>query len=776
MEQLGADRLAEFDEIILMNSTFFGPVGTFDDLFADMSSRDVDFWGITEHGFAETHPFDHTISMDGHLQSHWLAVRRSMFTSADWATYWGEMPMITSYRASVTEHESRFTGYFEQRGHRHAVAFPASDYDTSHPVMNNIVEMLHDGCPIVKRRTFFHNPMYNEHFAIDGRRVSQAMEALGYPMDMLFANLARTSKPRALVTNLGLLEVLPEVDLGYDRDKPLRVVAVAHIFYPDMTDEIVDRFDFLPGDYDLVVTTSDDDKRDEISKVLAARGRPADVRVVGSNRGRDISAFLIECRDVIESDDYDLVVKLHSKKNVQDSANIGELFKRHLFEGLLASPGYAANVLRLFQQQPTLGMVFPPAVPHRLPDARPLVVPQQGPGGGGGGQAGHPGAVRRHDAPLAERQHVHRPSGDAAPPRCGRLLVRGLPRRVGVRRRGAQPRPRAPDELLGAQHRAPRPRGHGCRPHGDQLQVPGVPRHLHRRAAAGVPQRADPQDQAPQAVQGPWPAAGRREVRHGSAGPARPAQAGVARVSAGTATEATRFPTVASEFDSRANSIGFFRWLLAFSVIFSHAGPLAGFYGQEDLGVQISDEQSLGGVAVAGFFFFSGFLITRSRRSSGLVRYFWRRCLRIMPAFWTALLLTAFVLAPIAWVREKGSIAGFWSADVDSPFTYFFQNMFLVLDQRNIAGMGESVPYAKLGGYDWNGSAWTLQLRVQGLHPRRCHRHPRPGRQPLGGDRVRRGDHRRQRAALVGGREPRSTGSPAWPRSAAASSWPTPTT
>ena len=50
-------------------------------------------------------------------------------------------------------------------------------------------------------------------------------------------------------------------------------MAVAHIFYPDMTDEIVDRFDFLPGDYDLVVTTSDEDKRDEISKVLAARGR-----------------------------------------------------------------------------------------------------------------------------------------------------------------------------------------------------------------------------------------------------------------------------------------------------------------------------------------------------------------------------------------------------------------------------------------------------------------------------------------------------------------------
>jgi peptidoglycan/LPS O-acetylase OafA/YrhL len=174
-----------------------------------------------------------------------------------------------------------------------------------------------------------------------------------------------------------------------------------------------------------------------------------------------------------------------------------------------------------------------------------------------------------------------------------------------------------------------------------------------------------------------------------------------------------RLRTVGNSFSTRANTIGFFRWLLAFSVIFSHAGPLAGFYGQEDLGTQLSDEQSLGGVAVAGFFFFSGFLITRSRARTGMIRYFWRRVLRIMPAFWCALLLTAFVLGPIAWVKEQGAISGYWNAPSDSPLTYVFQNMFLVLNQRNIAEMGTSLPYAKIGGYDWNGSAWTLQYEFK---------------------------------------------------------------
>ncbi|MFC7580144.1 acyltransferase family protein [Schaalia naturae] len=173
--------------------------------------------------------------------------------------------------------------------------------------------------------------------------------------------------------------------------------------------------------------------------------------------------------------------------------------------------------------------------------------------------------------------------------------------------------------------------------------------------------------------------------------------------------------TVGQAFNPRSNSIGFLRWLMAFLVIFSHAGPIGGFYHGEDLGVQISDEQSLGGVAVAGFFFFSGFLITRSRMGRSTIwRYLWRRCLRIFPAFWTALLLTVGVLAPIAWIHGGGTLHGYLHPDKESPLTYFVSNMWLHLGQRNIAGMGSQLPYAvNHGAYDWNGSAWTLEYEFR---------------------------------------------------------------
>ncbi|KIC59578.1 peptidoglycan/LPS O-acetylase OafA/YrhL [Microbacterium sp. AG790] len=163
-------------------------------------------------------------------------------------------------------------------------------------------------------------------------------------------------------------------------------------------------------------------------------------------------------------------------------------------------------------------------------------------------------------------------------------------------------------------------------------------------------------------------------------------------------------------FDPRRNAIGFLRWFLAFLVIFSHAGPIAGFYGGKDLGTQWSNEQSLGGVAVCGFFFLSGFLISRSKMGrTTTIRYFWHRFLRIYPGWFLALLVTAYIFAPLAWFHEKGTWAGFWDATSESPFTYFSSNVTLVLKQINIAGMGTNLPlYVDHGILDWNGSAWTL--------------------------------------------------------------------
>jgi lipopolysaccharide biosynthesis protein len=364
LEHVG-DAISEFDEIILTNDTWFGPVRPYGPVLARMASRPVDFWGLSDHAREEPNPFTRKGVLHYHLQSFWIAVRRSMFLSEAWRAYWRDLPAMPDYFDAVLKHEAVFTHHFATRGFHHDVAFPSADYPTDHPALFNPDLLLADGCPVLKRRPFFHYPPFLDRHAVIGRDIAKEVESYGYPVAMMWKNLARNVAPKILNADAGMLEVLPDVDVSSGSARALRIVAILHIFYTEMTDEMLDRVDTLPGAYDLVVTTPDADRAKTIADIIARRprdGRSVDIRVVASNAGRDQSAFLIGCRDILLDGGYDLVVKLHSKKTPQDGFNIGRHFKEQQFGNLLDSPGYTANLLALFQREPGLGLVYPPMI------------------------------------------------------------------------------------------------------------------------------------------------------------------------------------------------------------------------------------------------------------------------------------------------------------------------------------------------------------------------------------------------------------------------------
>lgn len=365
LRHLGWDHMGDYDELVLFNYTFFAPIHPWAGLFERTDKWDTDFWGITEHDEVRPHPFLPKLVMPRHIQSHWIAVRSSLSTTKDWRTYWEDMPPIESYNDSIQWHESRFTGYFNALGYRHEVAYNVDDYPSANPVFDNASLLLQDGCPILKRRNLFHNPLHLDRFAIIGADMLEQARAAGYDTDLILSNLARTSKPRDLVTNAGLTWVVPQSasEETYAAAATQKVLAVAHIFYADMAEEILQRLSVLPKGYYLVATTSNEENQAQIRAVMERYGVEGEVRVVASNRGRDIGAFLVDCNDVLASGKWDIVVKIHSKKSVQDDYNAAQLFKTHLYDNLLNSRAHVANILAEFAAHPSLGMVLAP-LPH----------------------------------------------------------------------------------------------------------------------------------------------------------------------------------------------------------------------------------------------------------------------------------------------------------------------------------------------------------------------------------------------------------------------------
>ncbi|WP_052226300.1 acyltransferase family protein [Microbacterium mangrovi] len=148
-----------------------------------------------------------------------------------------------------------------------------------------------------------------------------------------------------------------------------------------------------------------------------------------------------------------------------------------------------------------------------------------------------------------------------------------------------------------------------------------------------------------------------------------------------------------TRFDARRNSLNAIRLGLAVMVIVAHSWPLSGRAEPQFVG----EYNEPGAWAVAGFFVISGYLITMSRDRTSLGPFLWRRFLRIYPGFLVAIVLTAFVLAPVsALVTGEYSFA--------PAIEYVVKNLALYNLTFDIPGTLASAPFPGA----WNGSLWTL--------------------------------------------------------------------
>lgn len=368
IESVGYDRLAkDYDEAILLNYTFFAPIFPFSELFDEMSERECDFWGISEHDEMVPNPFTGVGVLPRHIQSHFIAVRKKMLGSLEFKKYWQDMPMIKSYTDSVLRHESRFTNHFESMGFVSSVYINNDDYPSAYPTFIDVKQTIENRSPILKRRLFFHDPMWLDINCVDLRGTIETIEKTSdYDLALVNQNINRTVKPRVLYTNLEQLRIVPDNYLSPEytdiiSNEP-KIAVIAHVFYSDMWEEIYDYIKNIPYKYDLYISTSSDEDADILKEKTESIGSPVDIRVVEENRGRDMSSLFITFKDIGVSDKYDYVCRVHSKKSPQNGFSRADSFKKHLYQNLLGSPEYISNLIGLMNKNSDIGLVFPPLV------------------------------------------------------------------------------------------------------------------------------------------------------------------------------------------------------------------------------------------------------------------------------------------------------------------------------------------------------------------------------------------------------------------------------
>ena len=372
----GLERIAfndghTYDEVLMVNHTCYGPIYPFTELFDTMEKRDCDFWGVTAHMEMGPDPSTGSGRLPYYIHTNFMAVRSKMLSSPAFREYWKALSAEPANEEASKGHEAIFTEYFTKLGFESDTYLDCRKYSTHYPALLDIDEMLIDRNPLLERRAFFHDPRFLEYYAADLPRALQVMaRTSAYDPALIWRNIVRTAELRKLNTNAALTSVLPDVRIksGSLADYG-RVAVCAHVYYTDMVEELLSLTDNIPCGYDFIATTDTQAKKEVIETTVKGRKnvRNVIVRVVEQNRGRDMSSLFITCRDLFLEDHYDLVCRLHTKKSPQVAAGVANMFKRHMFENLLNSPGYTTNVLDMFHDQPWIGVAVPPLVHIAFP-------------------------------------------------------------------------------------------------------------------------------------------------------------------------------------------------------------------------------------------------------------------------------------------------------------------------------------------------------------------------------------------------------------------------
>ena len=399
LEHLGWERLADFDELILTNHTYYAPLRPWEEVLTRAAGwGDISFWGMTEHATMRPHPFLAQRELPRHLQSHWISVRRRLLTDPAFREYWEQMPPVSSYRDSIQWHESRFTGHFAELGHTWQVAFPVDRYRSENPAIEEAPALLADGCPLLKRRALFHDPLHQDRQAVVGGELLEAAARAGYSEDLILSDVVHTAAARDLIVNAGLTEVVTgcvpgAAGAGAETSSPERrptgcvvvhVPAGREALERAEADGLAQRLASLPAHWRVVVTSPERLDAADLERVTGRRPSQEDTQEDSAHGEGDVSfrlvrdldprgtiAFLTQCDDLWDpgrGDDGDeggdggpLVLRITVGPPPVPGTRADDVAHRQALDCLLDSPGYTAGLIDLFARHPGLGVAMPAA-------------------------------------------------------------------------------------------------------------------------------------------------------------------------------------------------------------------------------------------------------------------------------------------------------------------------------------------------------------------------------------------------------------------------------
>lgn len=372
IDYCGFEKVGSYDEIILFNDSFFGPLYPFKEVFDEMDKKNVDFWGLSVHGRARSAnnsgPYG---DRPRYLQTYFLAFRKEMVNSEEFQSYWSELPVFKDFSDLVEQHGCILTKHFEDLGFKWT-AYSDTTALESEDVTKNcsyhtfyLYNMIKNyKFPIIKRKSFILPKKTHLRYNSGGdlkKSLDYIQNNTSYDVNLIYDYLLKKYNLDDLKQSLNLNYVLSEKhEENLKCDK--KIAVIAHLFYPDMFEYCKEFLSNCPENIDIYITTDSEEKKEKIKEIFKDLKNEFNIIMV-KPRGRDLAALLVGCRDVAKN--YDYICFIHDKKSSQkELVTVGLSFRDLLWENMLFNEDYIKNIIDLLNRNPYMGLLVPPNVSH----------------------------------------------------------------------------------------------------------------------------------------------------------------------------------------------------------------------------------------------------------------------------------------------------------------------------------------------------------------------------------------------------------------------------
>lgn len=337
-----------FDQIVMMDDSVFGPVYPLYSVFNKMKEkREVDFWSITKRkdNFPDTYfiVLNSAILMDKYLCND---IKYCLKKPEPLTKFVNNLLKKYSYQ-SVLEMEDLLS--------LSDCPFEELPYFL----------LKYKKCPFINEKHFYNG--YKNVFKINfhdqvNKILPFLQEETDYNVEVIWKRILRVGNMADIKNQLNLNYVLSSVETKSTSGNGQKIALILHIYYEDLAKYCRSYIENMPQDTDVYVTVPDEKKLEKVKEAFVGIEYKIEYRITG-NIGRDVGPFIVGCKDIV--DNYDLVCKVHDKRVYQvKPMSIGESWSYKCFENLLKNKTFVNNVIEKFKTEPFLGLMMPPAPIH----------------------------------------------------------------------------------------------------------------------------------------------------------------------------------------------------------------------------------------------------------------------------------------------------------------------------------------------------------------------------------------------------------------------------